>query len=94
MSLVLFAKTKLSTLPFAVGSAAARIPSSHRPGLARLYRQRRREMLALLLLGAEYPAPELREQVESLLQRKSISWYGHGELAVLAYERELIPHRP
>lgn len=41
-----------------------------------------------LFLGSEYPSPVLRHQVERLLGCKSVSWYGHTERSVLAYERE------
>lgn len=40
-----------------------------------------------MMLGSEYPNPALREQVESLLRCDSVSWYGHTERCVLAYEK-------
>jgi phenylacetate-CoA ligase len=39
-----------------------------------------------LLLGSEYPSPQIRANTERLLNCKSISWYGHTERSVLAYE--------
>ncbi|MAD74172.1 MAG: hypothetical protein CML20_05145 [Rheinheimera sp.] len=39
-----------------------------------------------IFLGSELPNPKLRNEVESLLNCKSISWYGHTERSVLAYE--------
>lgn len=39
-----------------------------------------------LMLGSEFPNPILREKVELALNCKSVSWYGHTERAVLAYE--------
>jgi len=40
-----------------------------------------------LLLGSEYPNPILRQKVEELLCCDSVSWYGHTERCVLAYEK-------
>lgn len=40
-----------------------------------------------IFLGSEYPSPDVRQQVESLLDCKSVSWYGHTERSVLAYEK-------
>lgn len=40
-----------------------------------------------MFLGSEYPSPQLREKVEQLLNCKSVSWYGHTERAILAYEK-------
>lgn len=41
-----------------------------------------------IFLSSEFPSPELRAKVDRLLDCKSISWYGHTERAVLAYEKE------
>jgi len=41
-----------------------------------------------LLLGSEYPSPEVRIKTEKLLDCSSASWYGHTERAVLAFEDE------
>lgn len=41
-----------------------------------------------ILLGSEYPAPVYRKLIEETLNVPSISWYGHSEMAVLAYETE------
>lgn len=47
-----------------------------------------RENIQGLLLGSEFPSPQQRQLVEELLNCKSVSWYGHTERCVLAYERE------
>lgn len=47
-----------------------------------------REKVEGIFLGSEHPAPEARRQVESLLGCKSVSWYGHTERSVLAWESE------
>jgi phenylacetate-CoA ligase len=41
-----------------------------------------------MFLGSEFPSPPLREIVEKLLDCKGVSWYGHTERGVLAYEKE------
>lgn len=41
-----------------------------------------------VFLGSEYPAPQYRNYIERHCGLKSISWYGHSEMAVLAPERE------
>lgn len=41
-----------------------------------------------VFLGSEYPAPQYRSYIEQHCRLKSISWYGHSEMAVLAPERE------
>lgn len=41
-----------------------------------------------MFLGSELPSPVQRLQVEEILGCKSISWYGHTERSVLAYERK------
>lgn len=46
-----------------------------------------REKVKGLFLGSEAPSPVLRTSVEGLLDCKSISWYGHTERSVLAYEK-------
>jgi len=38
-------------------------------------------------LGSEYPAPKYREQIETVFDVPTISWYGHTERAVLAWEK-------
>lgn len=40
-----------------------------------------------MFLGSEYPSPTLRKKAEELLDCSSVSWYGHTERAVLAYEK-------
>lgn len=41
-----------------------------------------------VFLGSEYPAPKYRNYIEQHCGLRSISWYGHSEMAVLAPERE------
>lgn len=41
-----------------------------------------------VLLGSEFPAPQYRNYIEQHCGLKTISWYGHSEMAVLAPERE------
>jgi len=40
-----------------------------------------------IFLGSELPNNTLRKKIETLLDCKTISWYGHTERAVLAYEK-------
>jgi phenylacetate-CoA ligase len=40
-----------------------------------------------VFLGSEYPAPQYRSYIEQHCGLKSISWYGHSEMAVLAPEK-------
>jgi len=39
-----------------------------------------------VLLGSEYPAPVYREKIEHVFDTPTLSWYGHSEMAILAYE--------
>ena len=39
-------------------------------------------------LSSEYPARAYREKVESVFSIPTVSWYGHSERAVLAWERD------
>lgn len=39
------------------------------------------------LFGSEYPYPYYREVIESTFDIKTVSWYGHTERCVLAYEK-------
>lgn len=39
-------------------------------------------------LGSEYPHKHYRDKIESVFGIKTISWYGHTERAVLAYEKK------
>lgn len=41
-----------------------------------------------ILYGSEFPAPVYRDAVESVFPVASVSWYGHSEMAILAYERD------
>ncbi len=40
-----------------------------------------------VFLGSEYPAPHYRNAIEQILSVPTMSWYGHSEMAVLAYEK-------
>jgi phenylacetate-CoA ligase len=40
-----------------------------------------------IFLGSEYPHAHYRDLIESIFNTKTISWYGHTERAVLAYEK-------
>ena len=40
-----------------------------------------------VLLGSEYPAPHYRRLIEAELSDKTLSWYGHSEMAILATEQ-------
>jgi phenylacetate-CoA ligase len=50
-----------------------------------------REILAKQLkgafMGSEFPHPHYRDTIEEVFDIKTISWYGHTERAVLAYEK-------
>lgn len=39
-------------------------------------------------LGSEYPYPHFRDEIETVFGIDSISWYGHTERCILAYEKE------
>jgi len=39
-------------------------------------------------LGSEYPAPLYRQTIEDIFEVGSVSWYGHTERCVLAWERD------
>lgn len=47
-----------------------------------------RKMLKGILLGSEYPAPVYRDLIKSAFGVATLSWYGHSEMAILAYEKE------
>lgn len=38
------------------------------------------------LLGSEFPAPRYRSKIEETLSERTVAWYGHSEMCVLAYE--------
>jgi len=40
-----------------------------------------------IFLGSEYPIPLYRNKIEEVFGVQSVSWYGHTERAVLAYEK-------
>jgi phenylacetate-CoA ligase len=50
--------------------------------------------LKAILLASEFPAPIYRHLIEHAFRVKSISWYGHSEMAVLAYEEEKYIYSP
>ena len=39
-------------------------------------------------LGSEYPATMYRDRIESIFKIPTVSWYGHTERAILAWEKE------
>ena len=43
--------------------------------------------LKSVFLGSEFPAPIYRNYIEGILDIPTLSWYGHTEMAVLAYEK-------
>ena len=45
-----------------------------------------RGMVRGILYSSEYPIPLYRTFIETVLPVPSVSWYGHSEMAVLAYE--------
>ena len=53
-----------------------------------------RHSLKGILLGSEYPAPMYRDVIDDVFQAKSISWYGHSEMNVLAHETDRLVYRP
>jgi len=53
-----------------------------------------RKSLKGILYASEYPAPIYRDPVEACLGVKSISWYGHSEFSILAYEVEKYLYAP
>lgn len=42
--------------------------------------------LKAIFFGSEYPAPKYRAVIDETFKVKSLSWYGHSEMSVLAYE--------
>lgn len=61
----------------------ARFCEKEQPELLRLLRA----SLRGALLGSEFPVREWRERIESVFGIPSVSWYGHTERAVLAWEK-------
>jgi phenylacetate-CoA ligase len=53
-----------------------------------------RKRLKGILFGSEYPAPVYRNLIEKELEVATISWYGHSEMAVLAYETQRYEYVP
>lgn len=41
-----------------------------------------------ILFASEFPAPVYRRLIEQVFSVPTVSWYGHSEMAVLAYERQ------
>jgi phenylacetate-CoA ligase len=59
-------------------------------------REREPELLAVLarglrgaFLGSEYPMPRYRRVIERVFDIPTVSWYGHSERCILAYEKEV-----
>lgn len=46
-----------------------------------------KENLKGIFFGSEYPAPIYRDLIEEVFEVSTISWYGHSEMAILAYEK-------
>lgn len=46
-----------------------------------------RESLRGIFLSSEFPSPPHRELIERVFGAPSVSWYGHGEKAILAWEQ-------
>lgn len=46
-----------------------------------------RKTLKGIFLGSEYPAPVYRELIEDVWKVPTVSWYGHSERVILAYEK-------
>ena len=40
-----------------------------------------------IFLSSEFPMPYQRVYIENMLNAKTISWYGHSEMAILAFEK-------
>lgn len=51
-------------------------------------------MLKGVLLGSEFPAPIYRNTIAEKLHVPTLSWYGHSEMAVLAYETKPYVYEP
>lgn len=47
-----------------------------------------------VFLASEYPAPVFRKTIEEALKAPTLAWYGHSEMAVLAWERERDVYEP
>lgn len=47
-----------------------------------------------VLLGSEFPAPIYRNKIERILDVRTLSWYGHGEKAVYAFEKDRFVYVP
>ena len=55
----------------------------HAPDLVEILRNNLRGAF----LGSEYPAPMYRDRIESIFGIPNVSWYGHTERAILAWEK-------
>lgn len=53
-----------------------------------------RQNLQGILYGSEFPVQTYRKFVEDALETPSISWYGHSEMCILAYEVAPNRYRP
>lgn len=47
-----------------------------------------------VFFGSEYPAPQYRDLIEKVLSVPTISWYGHSEFSILAYEKQSFVYKP
>jgi len=47
-----------------------------------------------VLLGSEFPAPHYRSAITEILGVPIVSWYGHSEMCILAYDRALNEYVP
>lgn len=45
-----------------------------------------------VFFGSEFPNPYWRKKIEAITDARSVSWYGHTERCILAYEREIPFH--
>ena len=50
--------------------------------------ERLRRTLKGAFLGSEFPAPLYRDRIESVFGIPTVSWYGHTERAILAWEKD------
>lgn len=46
-----------------------------------------------IFLASEYPAPHFRKKIEAAFKAPTVSWYGHSEMGLLAYEKVGEPYR-
>lgn len=75
--------------PSSIGEFARRA-AAERPDIV----ERLRAGLKGVLFGSEFPAPIHRKPVEDIFGAPTLSWYGHSEMAVLAFEVEPFEYVP